>query len=92
MALDRSITKPPGATAATVQADTDGFVDAVEVREGLPEGIRFAMDVPFVDGHGKRFFVRMCDCASAGRTWSEDSALRVWLPQPLNLEEPLAGK
>jgi DUF1680 family protein len=90
LAFDRRITKPAAATAATVQADTDGFVDAVEVREGLPEGIRLALDVPFVDGAGKTTLVRMCDYASAGRTWTEDSALRVWLPQPLDLEKPFA--
>jgi len=31
------------------------------------------------------------DYASAGRTWGEDSTLRVWLPQPLNLADPFAG-
>ena len=39
---------------------------------------------------GKTVLVRMCDYASAGRTWSGESALRVWLPQPLNLEKPFS--
>jgi len=34
--------------------------------------------------------LRMCDYASAGHTWSEESALRVRLPQPLSLENPFA--
>jgi len=34
-------------------------------------------------------FVRMCDYASAGHTWAKDSLMRVWLPQPLNLSNPL---
>ena len=37
---------------------------------------------------GETVLVRICDYASAGRTWSEESALRVWLPQPLDLAEP----
>lgn len=91
LAFDRRLTQPqPGVTAASVQKDTRGTVQAVEVREGLPAGIRWAMDVPFVTPDGKQIMVRMCDYASAGRTWTDESALRVWLSQPLNLEKPLA--
>jgi len=91
LALDKRLARPqPRVTAAAVQADFRGVVQAVEVREGLPEGIRWAMDVPFATADGKKILVRMCDYASAGRTWSEQSALRVWLPQPLNLENPFA--
>ena len=91
LALDKRITQPQaGVKAATVKADSQGVVQAVEVRDGLPKGIRFAMDVPFAAADGKTVLVRMCDYASAGRTWSEESALRVWLPQPLNLEKPFA--
>jgi hypothetical protein len=34
---------------------------------------------------------RLCDYASAGRTWNAESVLRVWLPQPLNLTDPFEG-
>jgi hypothetical protein len=49
-----------------------------------------ALDVPF-DAGGKRVMLRFCDYASAGHTWGEDSTLRVWLPQRLNLADPFAG-
>jgi hypothetical protein len=77
-----------GMTTAVVKADPQAVVQAVEVRDGLPKGIRLVMDVPFAAADGQTVLVRMCDYASAGRTWSEESALRVWLPQPLNLEKP----
>jgi DUF1680 family protein len=89
MAFDKRITIPQsGIAAANVVSDVEGVVPAVVVRDGVPKGIRFAMDVPFVGGDGKKATVRMCDYASAGRTWSDASALRVWLSQPLNLEKP----
>jgi len=91
LAIDKRITPlHPGITKAVVKADPQAVVHAVEVCEGLPKGIRLAMDVPFVAADGQTVLVRMCDYASAGRTWSEESALRVWLPQPLNLEKPFS--
>ena len=92
LALDKRITQPhAGIKAATVKTDARGIVQqAVEVCDGLPDGIRWAIDVPFVTADGKTVPLRMCDYASAGRTWSEQSALRVWQPQPLNLENPFA--
>ncbi len=73
-----------------VVAKADGTVEALAVQGGLPAGIRMALDVPFVVD-GKPALVRLCDYASAGHTWGEDSTLRVWLPQPLNLANPFAG-
>jgi hypothetical protein len=70
-----------------VEADTRGVVKAVAAK---PVGVRMALDVPF-DAGGKRVLLRFCDYASAGHTWGEDSTLRVWLPQPLNLADPFAG-
>lgn len=90
-ALDKRLSQPlPGAGPGTVVAEANGTVNAVAVRSGLPKGIRMALDVPF-DAGGKRVVLRFCDYASAGRTWSEDSTLRVWLPQPLDLQAPFAG-
>ena len=33
----------------------------------------------------------LCDFASAGNAWSETNLYRVWLPQPLDLSDPLRG-
>jgi hypothetical protein len=91
LALDRRITQPQAGAKVMVKTDARGVIaQATEVHDGLPEGIRFAIDVPCVTADGKAVSLRMCDFASAGRTWSADSALRVWLPQPLDLEHPLA--
>ncbi len=91
LAFDKRITHSrAGITKAVVKADPQAVVQAVEVCDGLPKGIRFAMEVPFAAADGKTVLVRMCDYASAGRTWSGESALRVWLPQPLNLEKPFS--
>jgi hypothetical protein len=68
-------------------ADADGAVPAVAA--DVP-GVRMALDVPF-ETDGTRSMLRLCDYASAGRTWSEESVLRVWLPQPLNLSAPFEG-
>jgi len=90
-ALDKRLSQPlPGAGSGTVVAEADGTVHAVAVERGLPKGFRMALDVPF-QADGKRVMLRFCDYASAGRTWSEQSTLRVWLPQPLDLQAPFAG-
>jgi DUF1680 family protein len=81
--LDKRITQPNGGTGM-VKAHADGLVKAVNAK---PAGVRMALDVPF-DVGGRRTMLRFCDYASAGGTWKEDSTLRVWLPQPLNLADP----
>lgn len=87
--LDKRITKA-GVGSGTVVAGGKGEIAAKAVETGLPEGFRMALDVP-VEAGGKRAMLRMCDYASAGHTWAADSTLRVWLPQPLNLENPFEG-
>jgi DUF1680 family protein len=86
LAFDRRVTKREKAIA-TVKADANGVVDTVEILDGVPQGIHLALDVPFVTADGKTIQVRMCDYASAGRTWSNESTLRVWFPKPLNLDK-----
>lgn len=88
LALDKRVTQPVPGVVASVKADPQGVVQAAEVQNESPEGIGLVVDVPFVTADGKTVLVRMCDYASAGRTWTDESALRVWLPQPLNLESP----
>lgn len=50
-----------------------------------------ALEVPFRTVEGQGRFIRMCDYASAGNTWTTNSGYRVWLPQPLSLAAPFAG-
>lgn len=83
--LDKRITQPAAGDGLIV-ADARGVVKAVAAQSA---GVRMALDVPF-DAGDKRVMLRFCDYASAGRTWAADSALRVWLPQPLNLADPFA--
>jgi DUF1680 family protein len=91
LALDNRIPQPQaGSTPITFHADASGVVDAHEACSEVPDGIRLAMDIACTTAEGKPAFLRMCDYASAGHTWSEPSTFRVWLPQPLNLEKPFA--
>jgi len=71
-------------------ANAIGEVKSAAVTGNLPAGVRLVLDVPF-DVNGKPVMLRFCDYASAGQTWGEDSALRVWLPQPMNLGNPFEG-
>lgn len=90
-ALDRRLSQPlPDCGAGTLVVETDGTVNAAQVTSGLPAGIHMALDVPLA-ADGKQVVLRFCDYASAGHTWAEDSTLRVWLPQPLNMADPFAG-
>ena len=90
-ALDKRVTNPvPNSGEGVVIADDTGTVQASLLDQGVSDRIRMALDVPF-DVKGKRAMLRFCDYASAGDTWGEDSTLRVWLPQPLNLESPFTG-
>ena len=68
----------------------EGLLEPYRVT-GQPEHL-FAsrLDIPCATADGKTVLLRMCDYASAGHTWSEESALRVRLPQPLSLENPFA--
>ena len=87
-ALDRRLTAfQTNSAPGMVLADASGVIKAVEVKQGLPDGVRMALDVPF-EVAGKRTLVLFCDYASAGQTWGKDSEFRVWLPQPLNLADP----
>ncbi|OHE79352.1 MAG: hypothetical protein A2107_09440 [Verrucomicrobia bacterium GWF2_62_7] len=85
-AMDKRVTKPAAGNGMVV-ADASGVVKATVVKA---KGVRMALDVPF-DVGGKKTMLRFCDYASAGHTWKEDSTLRVWLPQPLDLSQPFAG-
>ncbi|MCX6901048.1 MAG: glycoside hydrolase family 127 protein [Verrucomicrobia bacterium] len=85
-ALDKRVTKPAAGNGVVV-ADASGVVKATVVKA---KGVQMALDVPF-DAAGKKMMLRFCDYASSGHTWKEDSTLRVWLPQPLDLFQPFAG-
>lgn len=90
LALDRRLSPAtPDAGLGRINADACGVVPITEARVALPSGMAMAWDVPFTTGAGKQATLRFCDYASAGATWSEASALRVWLPQPLDLAAPL---
>jgi hypothetical protein len=92
LALDKRITRPcAGGGRAMLAADAEGNVAAVEVRQSLPAQVLLAMDVSMRLDDGHQASLRMCDYASAGRTWDASSALRVWLPQPLDVADPFAG-
>jgi uncharacterized protein len=90
-ALDQRISKPLRDQGQyRIVADNKGLVKTDLLQTDLPSDIYLALDVPFRTGEGKMSSLRFCDYASAGNTWSENSTFRVWLPQPLNLGNPLS--
>jgi hypothetical protein len=92
LAFDKRITRPcAGGGRAMLAVDAKGNVAAVEVRQSLPAQVLLAIDVSVRLDDGRQASLRMCDYASAGRTWDAASALRVWLPQPLDVADPFAG-
>ena len=91
LTVDKRVSQPvAGAGEGRVVVEGD-VVPAVEVRDPLPAQVFLAMDIPVRSADGKTSLLRMCDYASAGRTWDAQSMLRVWLPQPLDLADPLNG-
>lgn len=89
LALDSRLTQPSRRTVRLIQ-DADGYVD-VKVVDSPSENILLTCEVPFV--YHKVHIVsepetlRMCDYASAGNEWSENNLFRVWLPQPMFMEQ-----
>lgn len=89
LALDSRLTEPNRRTVRLIQ-DADGYVDAGPV-DSPAENIYLTCKVPFV--YHKVHIVSepetllMCDYASAGNEWSERNLFRVWLPQPLFMEQ-----
>jgi DUF1680 family protein len=88
-AVDQRLTQT-GKGDSTVRKEADGTVRSNVVKTGGNGKVQVLLDVP-VDIGGNSGLLRLCDYASSGHTWSADSKLRVWLPQPLKLEQPMAG-
>lgn len=84
-ALDRRLLKSQAGTAS-LRPTSDGTLKARLV-ESNDRDFRVLLDVPVQTG-SKTAMLRMCDYASAGRTWSTNSTLRVWLPKNLDLSRP----
>jgi hypothetical protein len=88
LALDRALSKAePGLGTASLRADRRGGVEARFAEPDPQAPDRLVVEVPLTTTSGKAA-LRLCDYASAGRSWGGNSGLRVWLPQPLNLEDP----
>ncbi|WP_339204165.1 beta-L-arabinofuranosidase domain-containing protein [Paenibacillus sp. FSL K6-3182] len=72
-------------------SDEETYIDLVSAAT-KPEGVWMAFEVPFLIrpshfvGHKESKLV-MCDYASAGNEFSESNLFRVWLPQPLFMEQ-----
>ena len=92
-ARPRPAVRRPPATAAVgeLAADSAGFIPGCErLHTGSSAGgPRLLLAVPFRTENGGQTKLRFCDYASAGRTWAEDSAFRVWIPPPADLSRLL---
>jgi DUF1680 family protein len=75
---------------ATVISNQKNFVES-KASDKKPENIWMAFTVPMVVGTNLEGAdrnprpVQMCDFASAGNTWGEDSRYRVWIKKTLNV-------
>jgi DUF1680 family protein len=89
LALDNRLAKASRKTARLI-VDADGYVDT-SVPDRKPDNIFLTCEVPFV--YHKVHIVSepetltFCDYASAGNEWSGENLFRVWLPQPLFMEQ-----
>jgi uncharacterized protein len=76
---------------AILQTDSIRYIDLKPVLP-VPEGAWMAFEVPFVYKpihffyHKKQTLI-MCDYASAGNQYSETNLFRVWMPQPLYMND-----
>ena len=90
LALDNRLI-PSQNIAVRLVTDDEGFVQLAPAG-AKPAGIWMAFEVPF-EVHPSHFFhhyqtkLTLCDFASAGNGWSEQNLYRVWLPQPLFLQQ-----
>ncbi len=67
------------------------YIELIPVA-GKPEGVWMAFEVPFLYRYThffdhKQINLVMCDYASAGNWYREDNLFRVWLPQPLYMND-----
>ena len=89
LAMDSRLTAPDRTSLRLLTHD-NGTVDARLVPSSDPL-IHLTCEVPFV--HHKVHIVKtprtvtMCDYASAGNAWSGEDLFRVWLPQPMFMQE-----
>lgn len=88
-ALDQRLA-PPATGEATVRAEADGTVATTLVQPAGDTRFQVVLEVP-IQAAGTPGVLRLCDYASSGHTWTADSKLRVWLPQPLSLANPFAS-
>ena len=69
----------------------EAFIDLIPV-ENPPDNIWMAFEVPFLYrpthffNHQKRQLV-LCDYASAGNAYRSENLFRVWMPQPMHMNE-----
>jgi DUF1680 family protein len=75
---------------ASVISNQKGWVD-MKVSDRKPDNIWMAFTIPMVTGTNLEGEFRnprqvhLCDFASAGNIWGEDSRYRVWIKKPLNV-------
>lgn len=91
LALARDTRFSDGDVDEPVVVENRNGIVAVKESESKPEGIWMSFTVPMVRGTNMEGEFRtpkqvsMCDFASAGNSWGEESRYRTWLQQTLNV-------
>lgn len=87
MAVDKRLSAFPTDTELVLKKDDTGYIklDKASVEKNLD--IRMTFTVPCLDRKtGNTVNLLLCDYASAGNAWSDNSRFCVWLPQPFDAE------
>jgi hypothetical protein len=85
LALDSRLCPDKTPSDLEITPSDDASVELSRNRAAAEKaGVRLAFDAAFTAKDGTRHLLTLCDYASAGNTWNEQSLYRVWLPQPLD--------
>jgi hypothetical protein len=87
LAVDKRLSAFPAARKLVLKKDDAGYIklDKASIEKNL--NIRMTFTVPCLDRKtGNTVNLLLCDYASAGNTWNDNSRFCVWLPQPFDAE------
>lgn len=90
LALNKRLCCRQTCQMVSLKQDSPGYLKLVQVKDAGKKDVWMAFNAACVcEETGKEITLTLCDYASAGNTWDDNSRLRVWLAQPLDISNPL---
>jgi DUF1680 family protein len=86
LAYDHRLPAPVETTALRFAAEPGGALALAHAEPPAGADVWMTYHAPVTGADGVRGTLTLCDYASAGNTWNRDSAFKVWLNQPLDLD------